>query len=93
VEDTLAYITAVFIETGTKGTVSYLSSIWPKKVYLTDSHEEIKIKTSENNYPINIISNTSENNITMEFDENSFQLEYLFSGIKHLKKLTYLISM
>ena len=81
------YITAIFTGNGTKGTVSYSSRIRPKKVYLTDSHEEIKIKTSKNNYPINIISNSLENNITMEFDENSFQLEYLFGYIKHFKKV------
>ena len=81
------YITAIFTGNGTKGTVSYSSRIRPKKVYLTDSHEEIKIKTSENNYPININRTSLENNVTMELYENSFQLSNLFNGIRHFKKV------
>jgi hypothetical protein len=81
--DNKQIITAIFTGNGKLSTVSSSSFVKPNSAYLTSTSKIFEFGDTLN-YPISINNDKIENNISLVFRNNDFDLSYLFKDLKHI---------
>ena len=84
--DNKQIISAIFTGNGKLSTVSYSSVVKPSLAYLTSTSKKFEFGNILD-YPISINNGKIENNISLVFRNNDFDLSYLFKDLKHIKKV------
>ena len=80
------YISLIIIGNGLKQLVGSDSIIVPDKAFITPTFTPLTIDKS-NGYSIIINTKNNENNITLEFSNTDFDMQYLFKDLEHIKKV------
>ena len=81
------YISVIFIRSGLNAIVSPYSIIFPDKVFMTSTSQELIVDPAS--YSINIIPNNDldEYNVTMEFFIDDYDMKFLFANLDNIKKV------